>query len=219
MNQSYEHLFTAVLQPTELQKDERNVVFQHYPAGPTLHVACCEFIPQLGHQVLALKKNSSGWHTAITTAYCLVNTDVDISSYVKQSVHFAVNASQNLELSFFFELAQNCQQDPMIQDCLEMYTALRLIANGWHFAGSDTLGMSTIQDRTSAWYGLTPVPRMVTNQLNHLLELEMIRLDRKILKSVHELLEKPHRRKWLFGTLAVFLLLHVRELDAGRNIY
>jgi len=89
----------------------------------------------------------------------------------------------------------------------------------WQFAGEESLGMSVIEDRDSAWYSIKPVPRMIQNQLGHLLELNMIDLDKKILKSVQALMEKRERRTWLIATLAVFLLLHVREIDAGRIIF
>ena len=79
--------------------------------------------------------------------------------------------------------------------------------------------MAAIKDRGSAWYGIKPVPRMIQNQLGHLLELNMISLDRKTLKGVQELMVKRERRMWVIVTLAVFLLLHTRELDAGRNIF
>lgn len=102
---------------------------------------------------------------------------------------------------------------------MQMYTTLRLLSIGWRFSGEETLGMATVTDRLSAWYGIVPVPRMVQNQLGHLLELNMIELDEKILKAVQKLLYKRGRPMWIVGTLAVFILLHVRELDAGRNIY
>ena len=100
-----------------------------------------------------------------------------------------------------------------------MYTTLRLIRMGWQFTGEENLGMAPVTDRLSAWYGTVSVPRMVQNQLDHLLELKMIELDGKILKAVQQLLYKRSRPTWIIGTLAVFILLHVRELDAGRNIY
>ena len=108
---------------------------------------------------------------------------------------------------------------PIIQDCLEMYTTLRLISIGWGFCGEETLEMTIVTDRSSSWYGNIPVPRMVQNQLGHLLELNMIELDARILRAVHDLLGKRSRQMWVVGTLAMFLLLHIRELDAGRNIY
>ena len=60
---------------------------------------------------------------------------------------------------------------------------------------------------------------MVQNQLGHLLELKMIELDREILKALQDVLEEKSRKMWVVATLAVFLLLHIRELDAGRNIF
>ena len=60
---------------------------------------------------------------------------------------------------------------------------------------------------------------MIQNQLGHLLELNMIDLDRKTLKGVQAVIEKRERRMWVVVTLAVFLLLHTREVDAGRNIF
>lgn len=100
-----------------------------------------------------------------------------------------------------------------------MYTAIRLMRIGWKFSGDESLGMAVIEDQDSAWYGIKPVPRMIQNQLGHLLELNIIELDRKILKDVQTLMEKRTRRLWLVTMLAVFLLLHVRELDRRRNIF
>ena len=90
---------------------------------------------------------------------------------------------------------------------------------GWQFACKETLGMTVVRNRNSAWYGITPIPRMVQNQLGHLLELKMIELDREILKALQDVLEEKSRKMWVVATLAVFLLLHIRELDAGRNIF
>lgn len=62
-----------------------------------------------------------------------------------------------------------------------MYTVLRLMRIKWQFSGDKSLGMATVEDRDSAWYCVKPVPRMIQNQLGHMLELNMIDLDRKIL--------------------------------------
>ena len=90
----------------------------------------------------------------------------------------------------------------------------------WKFPGDETLGMAAVEDRDSAWYGIKPVPRMIQNQLIHVLELNMIELDSKNLPGVQALMEKRERRMWAVVTLAVFLLLlYTRELDAGRSIF
>lgn len=75
-----------------------------------------------------------------------------------------------------------------------MYTAIRLMRIGWKFSGDESLGMAVIEDQDSAWYDIKPVPRMIQNQLGHLLELNIIELDRKILKDVQTWMEKRIRR-------------------------
>ena len=115
-----------------------------------------------------------------------------------------------------------------MQRCFEMYTALCLIMIGCQFSGTrkertgvedDYLDMTLVEDTKSAWYGRTPVPRMVTNQLNHWLELRMAELDREILKELAKIFERRKRHMWVIGILALFLLLHTREIDIGRNIF
>ncbi len=49
---------------------------------------------------------------------------------------------------------------PLINGCLEMYTALRLITIGCRFSGPETLGMAVVDDPASAWCGHIPVPSL-----------------------------------------------------------
>jgi hypothetical protein len=109
-----------------------------------------------------------------------------------------------------------------------MYTALRLMMKGCQFSGKrkkrtglddDYLGMAKIEDTDSAWFGCIPIPRMVANQVNHRLELRMKEIDSEILKDADDLLQTKKQHAWVVGTLALFLVLHIRELDAGRNIF
>lgn len=79
--------------------------------------------------------------------------------------------------------------------------------------------MSPVDSEASPWYGITPVPRVLQNQLNHQMELKMAELDEKITKNIMTIMKKAERKNWLTGTLALFFLLHVREIDAGRNFF
>lgn len=79
--------------------------------------------------------------------------------------------------------------------------------------------MEVIDDMSSAWFGIVPVPCMVQNQLGHLLELHMINVDKKILDGLQKMLYKRNRCDWIIATLAVWFELYCRELDAGRNLY
>src|SRR4051794_11657838 len=86
---------------------------------------------------------------------------------------------------------------------------------GWHFAGRETLGMSVVRKPESPFYGAAPVPRMVENQLNHAIEVYMVQLEKDILHW----LETSTNENWVYQFLAIFFVLHVREVDAGRNLY
>ena len=100
-----------------------------------------------------------------------------------------------------------------------MYTVIRLMKIKWRFSEDESLEMTIIENRDFSWYSIKLVSRMIQNQLGHLLELNIIDLDRKIVKDVQTLMKKRERRMWIVTILAVFILLHVREFDAGRNIY
>jgi len=82
----------------------------------------------------------------------------------------------------------------------------------WQFSGDESLGMATVEDQDTAWYGVKPVPRMIQNQLAHLLELNMINLDRKILRGVQALMEKRERRMWVLRS-DILLTIQARVLD------
>ncbi|PVH72575.1 hypothetical protein DL98DRAFT_595887 [Cadophora sp. DSE1049] len=78
----------------------------------------------------------------------------------------------------------------------ELFTMVRsnyAEGNRTHFAGSEKLGMSQVADEASPWYGNTPVPRMLQNQLNYQLELKMAELDEKIMKSAMAIMKKAER--------------------------
>ncbi|RQM07076.1 hypothetical protein DH86_00000224 [Scytalidium sp. 3C] len=136
--------------------------------------------------------------------------------FFQMAKDFRSVSSYNLSPGTCFWLLVNV---PIIQHCLELYTVLGLMRIGWHFAGTERLEMSEVKDTSSPWYGITPVPRMLQNQLNHQLELKMVELDEKIMKTAMVIMKKADRKQWLVGMLSIFLLLHVREIDAGRNLF
>lgn len=61
---------------------------------------------------------------------------------------------------------------------------------GKKFSRDESLGMVVIKDQDFTWYNIKPVPRIIQNQLGHLLELNIIELYRKILNDVQTLMEK-----------------------------
>lgn len=216
-NGLYERQFTDVT--GTMPGVYETVTLQHYTDGPTLEVTCCPFSPTETYQYYVCKKDRFGWHPARTTAYCLTTTEVDVKSYVRKSMKSIISKSCLAKgpAGLMLSLAE-LTGGPLMYQCFELYTTLVLLQRGWRLQ-EPALGMSPIQDENSAWYGEMPAPRMVQNQLGHLLELRMVELDAEILGALHKLIAKRHIMDWLVITLAVYLLLHVRELDAARIIY
>jgi hypothetical protein len=79
--------------------------------------------------------------------------------------------------------------------------------------------MSRVLDEQSAFFGTIPVPRMIQNQLNHLLEKIMEKSEKLITGILHGMYRTRKPNSWFVATLGAFLLLHARELDAGRLLY
>lgn len=93
LNDTYVSLFTAVNQQGD---NEVEAEFQHYPNGPLLRVSCRGFRSTFDQQIHALKKDSFGWHLALTTAFCLKDCKIDIASYVDACVpHVLEEACQS----------------------------------------------------------------------------------------------------------------------------
>ena len=95
------------------------VDLRQFPNGPTLNVECYEFLATYQHQTRVLQQNASGWHSAETTAYCLTNTQVDISAYVQGCVEFALSEACALRhpVAFFFQLAQVFKDVSILSIC------------------------------------------------------------------------------------------------------
>ena len=118
MDTTYTDLFTSVHLVNSTHRTK--VDLRHYPDGPTLNVECQEFFPTHPNQIRVLQQNSSGWHFVKTTAYFLATTKIDISSYVKGCVGYALReacALRTTPIVYFFILAQHYIEVSNLQRC------------------------------------------------------------------------------------------------------
>jgi hypothetical protein len=79
--------------------------------------------------------------------------------------------------------------------------------------------MTVVEDKNSPWYGTTPIPRMISNQLTVALEERIIKIDQWVKRKYNNMLTKRQPLSWIVVILSMFVYAHVRELDAGRNIH
>ncbi|KAF4947934.1 hypothetical protein FSARC_13861, partial [Fusarium sarcochroum] len=218
----YERRFTGVKRLASSLNGVRRVTLRHYNTGPGIPVDCGEFEPESSrhYQYHALKKNWAGWHVVKTTSYCLA-TELSVDDYLDDCVGLATAeaCSGQTPVKVFMELARANQNTKLIKECLKMFTALRLLRIGWQFSGDETLGMTLNTDENSPFSGKVPVPRMLQNQLNRLLEKALEKSEIFVTEKLQSIYRTHKQDMWFLGSLASFLLVHVRELDAGRLVY
>ena len=100
-----------------------------------------------------------------------------------------------------------------------MFTILHLFRLRWDFSSNESLGIVTIKEKESVFYGFKHVPCMLWDQLNHTLDLKMMELDTEILKDTQRILEDGKRDMWVIGYLVLFFLLYIQEVYIGRLLY
>ncbi|KAI0186609.1 hypothetical protein F4808DRAFT_109641 [Astrocystis sublimbata] len=189
---------------------------QHILGGPTLQIMCVAFNPTDKNQTRLLTKNIEGWHHLDTSAYCLENPKSDISEYIAACTFVLLCKWREVAgpVAFFFRFAEQYIGHPLVWKCLELYTCLQLLLHPLQLCGGETLDMAAITDPHSPWYGQRPVPRQVSSQIKHLLEMKAVDLDNQ--------LHSARRNNGMELTeliLVYFFLLLSHELDAARNIF
>ena len=81
--------------------------------------------------------------------------------------------------------------------------------------------MDIVGRSESPLYGSIPVPRVLQNKLDHLLEAEIVETEQYLLKTLQQVIEASDRHAWVvtFLGIAITLQLHVIERDAWRLLY
>ena len=101
-----------------------------------------------------------------------------------------------------------------------MWAANRLLMQGWSIVGGDEiLGMSVIDEPASLLHNTVPAPKVIQNQLDHLLEGQIYDTEEKLLKELQKLIRRRDRGQWIVVFLSLVIVLHVLERDTWRLIY
>jgi len=90
---------------------------------------------------------------------------------------------------------------------------------GWEICGYERLGMDIVGRLESPLYGSIPVPRVLQNQLDHLLEAEIAKTERYLLKNLQKVIRVSNRSAWVITFLGIAIISHVMERDAWRLLY
>ena len=90
---------------------------------------------------------------------------------------------------------------------------------GWQICGTETLDMHVVEEENSPLHGTVPVPRVLQNQLDHLLECYIYQTERHLLDRLEKTIKEKERAEWVATYLTMVVILHVFERDTWRLLY
>lgn len=90
---------------------------------------------------------------------------------------------------------------------------------GWEICGHEGLEMKIVDRIESPLHRSVPAPRVLQNQLDHLLEYEIVETERHLLKNLQKVIKASERNSWVVTFLATAIILHVMERDTWRLLY
>jgi len=217
----------------------KTALLTHERGGPTLRVHCREFDATSQDQTQLFWKDSTGWNWMYSTKYSLEVPNVDLRQYIDECASFLLRgASEKADyLGQIFRMAQLYRnvsfspaagfkipfllsaQETIIRLALRLWAANRLLMKGWEIYGHERLGMKIVDRIESPLHGSIPAPRVLQNQLDHLLESEIVKTERHLLKNLQKVIKASDRTLWVATFLATAIILHVMERDAWRLLY
>ncbi|KAL7276760.1 hypothetical protein RUND412_000225 [Rhizina undulata] len=192
-----------------------------------LTLSVYEFIPAYAGQLDYWYKDVQGWQSMPTAPYALkrgINMEI-LEKYIDDHTWFYANSAfqGNPILSEIFRQAYSysrTEENFLLRDALQLWTATQLLMRGATIdPSSDTLGISPILSPTALLANQIPPPRVLANQLDHLLERRVWQLEKQILQELQKKIFARKREDWLriFMTLVVFM--NALERDTWRLYY
>ncbi|GIZ48183.1 hypothetical protein CKM354_001125600 [Cercospora kikuchii] len=210
---AWEHLFRA--------SESKKATLCHDRAGPTLSVICSQFLPNSSEQTRLFYKYQKGWTHIESTPYVLCEHPPQmVATYVSECVKFYLNHLTEASdwLMSVFEVAKRNIDDRSVQLALHLWAANRLLMKGWQISGPEHLGMERNNDTRCPLFGTIPAPRVLQNQLDHMLEEYIASIEQQVLKTLSKAM-LSRRCEYAAIFAAALILLHVMERDIWRLQY
>ncbi|KAI5801776.1 hypothetical protein DFH27DRAFT_482070 [Peziza echinospora] len=207
----------------------RSIAISHENNGITLQARCHEFVPVLPDQLDYWYKDAYGWQSVPTTPFAMkkgVSADV-LDKYIDDHVEWYVEnhfKGNNPMMYETFRVAldyanANPKENSIVKDTLKLWTTHQLLLKGASIAGDETLRMTPISNPTSAMNGKTPLPRVLSNQLDHLLERRIWQAERQLLSELQRRILSRKREEWLRVYFCLAVFLNTLERDTWQLYY
>ncbi|KAI5845932.1 hypothetical protein BZA05DRAFT_142466 [Tricharina praecox] len=206
----------------------RTLVVSHSKTlGVTMQLNVYEFAPSATEELDYWYKDANGWQSTPTAPFAMkrgINTDI-MEKYIQDHTYYFVESAfrENPIMAEIFTTAfkySRMEENFLLRDTLQLWTATQmLIRGGALHPTSDNLGIMAIPSLSSPQAGQTPLPRVLSNQIDHLLERRIWQLEKQILSELQKRIFGRKREDWLkiFFTTVVFM--NALERDSWRLYY
>jgi len=207
----------------------RTLVVSHSAAlGVTMQLTAFEFAPSAAEELDYWYRDAHGWRSTRTAPFAMkrgISTDV-MERYITNHTYYFVERAfrDNPIMAEIFATAlayARTEDNFLLRDTLQLWTATQmLIAGAALHPTSETLGIAPIASAPpSPQAGRTPLPRVLANQIDHLLERRVWQLEKQILCELQKRIFGRKREDWLkiFFSAAVFT--NALERDSWRLYY
>jgi hypothetical protein len=153
-----------------------------------------------------------------------INTDI-LEKYIQDHTYNYVETSfrNNPILAEIFRSAwrySRTEENFLLRDALQLWTATQLLLHGATLhPTSDALGIPPIPSASSPLANQTPLPRVLSNQLDHLFERRIWQLEKQILSELQKRIFGRKREDWLKIFFTLVVLMNALERDSWRLYY
>lgn len=222
----------------------RTVAICHEKAlGATMQINVFEFIPETSEQLECWYKGAAGWLSTPTTPFAIkrgISTEI-LEKYVHAHTSYYIETAfgpgpggaimaEIFAAAFGYAAAA---ENVLVRDALHLWTAVQLLIRGPALhPSSDSLGMLPIPGQTAplppppadqpghaGQTCQTPLPRVLANQIDHLLERRVWQLEKQILSELQKRIFSRKREDWLKIFFATVVLMNALERDSWRLYY
>ena len=222
----------------------RTVAICHEKAlGATMQINVFEFIPDTPEQLEYWYKDAAaGWQSTPTAPFSMkrgISTEI-LEKYVHDHTCYYIETAfgpgpggaimaEIFAAAFGYAAAD---ENALVRDALHLWTAIQLLIRGPALhPSSDSLGKLPIPSQTAppplplplplsaGQAPPQPLPRVLANQIDHLLERRVWQLEKQILAELQKRIFARKREDWLKIFFATVVLMNALERDSWRLYY
>ncbi|KAI0115733.1 hypothetical protein GGR51DRAFT_546078 [Nemania sp. FL0031] len=106
----------------------------------------------------------------------------------------------------------------LLQDAFRLWVGCRKTSNPHHIYGENKLGADVVDDPTSMFYNVVPMPVIMIAQMECIMYTRVLRpMTKRVLRMLNDLVRRNKKRYWMTIYLTIFILLHSNSMITRRD--